>query len=420
LAAGIVEIPLGIDKYFLYADEHAQWGALAGFTVSLTTICLSFLYLSWAVSLVRRQLPRRPVFLGIPQLVYLSAIGLSILAAEVRQLALCELFLLIQAYALFFYVANRIRARVDFLFTIRSLALALAVQGLIMIGQKAMGSSAYGTTYELFMMKFDVWEDGRTAGTLHSAVLAGSWLAIVWLVVLPLFLAERDRLQRLFLGGCLAIGMLGMLFTQTRGAVITVGVGTIFLGTSMWARGWLPKWAFRVSVLALLLAIVPLVHIVQKRVLHGDEGSAGSRKHLAFIAFETISRNPILGYGAGNCHLACLPVANSAEYRSEWYYTIHCKFLLVWIESGILGLAAFVWLMLAGVRHGVLAWLKRHALFSPLGLGCAAAIAGHMVHMLVDIFNSRPQVQTLWLVLGIAVLSFRLASSTTEPAGGRP
>lgn len=416
LAVGIVEIPLGVDKYFLFAEEHAQWGAVAGFTVSLTSICLALLYGCWAILLVRRELLPSALLPGIPQLIYLSAVGLSVLSAQVPRLALCDLFLLVQAYALFFYVANRVRTQEDFLFIVRCLATGLGIQGAIMIGQKAMGPSAYGMSYEFMMMKFDVWEDGRTAGTLHSAVLAGSWLAIGCLVVLPLFLVEQNRLQRIFLGTCLGIGMLGMLFTQTRGALITVGAGTVLIGMALGIRGWLPRWVNRLAVISFLLAVVPVAQVVQNRILRGDEGSAESRRHLTLIAAETIARNPIWGYGAGNCHLACLPIANSSEFRSEWYFTIHCKYLLVWIESGLPGLVAFLWLLLAGVRHGIRAWWTSHPLYASIGLGCSAALAGHMLHMFVDIFNSRPQVQTLWLVLGIAALTFRLSQ---EAAGTR-
>jgi O-antigen ligase len=408
LFLGIVEIPIGVDKYYLYSEQDAQWGAVAGFSVSLTAICFFFLYVVWALRVMRRELPL-PTFFGAPQLVYLAAVALSIVTAPVRQLGLCDLFLLLQAYGLFFYVANRIRRIAELKFVIRCLAIGMAIQGLIMIGQKSLGESAYGQTYELSMLKFIVWEDGRTAGTLHSAVLAGSWLAIVWLVVLPLFLVERQPWQRFILAACLTIGMLGMLFTQTRGAIITAGLGCFVLGSCMFYRGWLPRWFSRVAVVAVLLAMIPLLQIVQKRVLQGDEGSAESRKHLSAIAFQTIARNPIWGYGAGNCHLACLPVANSAEFRSEWYYTIHCKYLLVWIENGIFGLLAFLAVLWTGLRQGIFAWHQKHPVLSPLGLGCVAAIAGHMVHMLVDIFNSRPQVQILWLVLGITAAISRPA-----------
>ena len=425
LAVTVWEIPLGIDKYLMYAEEHGTLGAVAGFSVSLASLCLVALYGLWFLGIgLRRMEPQRTI-LGVPQIAYLLLVALSILVAEVRHLALCELFLLLQAYAIFYYVANRIRSVQDLTFLIVCMAIGMGAQGLIMIGQKALGARLYGETIQISMLKFIVWEDGRTAGTLHSAVLAGSWLAILWLVVLPVFVVQRDWRWRAAFGVCLALGLLGMLFTQTRGAVLTVAFGAVLLGLSMFGRGWLPSWVVKIAAVGSLLALIPLAQVVQNRVLQGDEGSAESRVHLTAIALETIPRSPIFGHGAGNCHVACLPAANSATFRSEWYFTVHCKYLIVWIETGIVGLAAFGLILCNGVRQGVVAWTRRHPILSPLGLGCAAAIIGHSLHMFVDIFNSRPQVQTLWLVLGVTALTYRLATHAAServatPARVRP
>jgi len=418
LGVAILEIPLGIDKYFLYQEDHGNLGAVAGFSVSLFSVCLAMLYGLWLWGAMRRELWPQTTIWGVPQVVYLGAVTLSILSAQVTHLAYCDLFLLSQAYLLFFYLANRLRVVGDVVFVVQCLAVGIALQGSIMIVQKALGPALYGVTHQFSVLKFIVWADGRTAGTLHSAVLAGSWLAILWLVVLPLFIAQDRRVWRWLFGCALGCGLLGMLFTQTRGAVITVGLGSVVLGVAMWLRGWLPSWTIRMAAVGALLAMVPAVSMLQNRVLQGDEGSAESRVHLTAIAMETIPRSPIFGHGAGNCHVACLPAANSGRFRSEWYFTIHCKYLIVWIETGLIGLVAFCGVLCNGIRYGVVAWWRRHPLLSPLGLGCAAAITGHAVHMFVDIFNSRPQVQTLWLVIGVAAAAARLSNRAPVSNGG--
>lgn len=418
LAVAILEIPLGIDKYLSYQEDHGNLGAVAGFSVSLFSLCLVGLYGLWGWGVMRRDIWPQSTLLGVPQVVYLGTVALSILSAQVAHLAYCDLFLLSQAYALFFYLANRLRRVDDLVFVIRCVAGGIALQGGIMIVQKAMGPALYGVTHQVSMLKFIVWADGRTAGTLHSAVLAGSWLAILWLVVLPLFIAQDRRWWRVLLGLALACGVLGMLFTQTRGAVITVALGSLVLGGALWSRGWLPAWTFRMAAIGALLAVVPAISMLQNRVLKGDEGSAESRVHLTAIALETIPQSPWFGHGAGNCHLACLPAANSGNFRSEWYFTIHCKYLIVWIETGLIGLMAFASVLMNGIRYGMVAWWRRHPLLSPIGLGCAAAITGHAVHMFVDIFNSRPQVQTLWLVIGVAAAASRLSVQSPQPLGG--
>ena len=408
-AIGIFEIPLGIDAFLFYSVSDAELGAVGGFNISITTICLGMLYAFWVLALMHRQLSYRPALFGIPMLVYVSAVLLSALAAEKPMLTLCDVFLLLQSYALFFFIANRITNRRDLTFCLGCLAAALATQGVIMIGQKCIGGALYGQRIFVGPISLSVWEDGRTAGTLVSAVLAGSWIAILWVITLSLFLTAKDTKLWWYLLCCLVLGLLGMLFTQTRGALISVVFGTLVVGVGMLVRGWLPSWTFGLALFGILTAVIPIAQIVQNRIVKGDEGSADSRTHLSAIAFKTIEQNPIFGYGAGNCHLACMEVANSSEFRSEWYFTIHCKYLLVWIETGILGLLAFLAVLLNGLRYGLVAWVQSRPKLSPLGLGCAAAIVGHMIHMIVDIFNSRAEVQTLWVVIGVSASIYRLS-----------
>ena len=402
LGLGIFEIPIQLDKYFMFHQHDAELGAVGGFNVSITSICLAYLYAVWfAGCAVHRQNRQQKFLFGIPQIFYLATVAISIFAASVPLLAMFDLFLLMQAYAMFFYLANRLKTYEDLVFSILMLAATMTMQSLLIFGLASLGSGAAGQDYRFGPVLLSVWPDGRIAGSLHSAVVAGSLLAILWLPVMALNLSVRSRRTWVLSAGAMAAGILALLLTQTRGAVLTVGIGIIVIGLGMHLRGWLPKWAIIFALILAIVGAVPLAYIVQKRVMGDDEGSAESRKHLSLIAMETISHRPLFGYGAGNCHIACEPVANSGMFRSEWYYTIHCKYLLVWVETGVFGLLAFLLVLGNGLRQGLSAWAARDRLLSPLGLACAAAIAGHMVHMFVDIFNSRPQVETLWTVLGI-------------------
>jgi O-antigen ligase len=408
-AVAIVEIPLGIDAFLMYSQADADLGAVGGLNVSIATMCFGMLYVFWAMDLVNRELKPRAVLFGIPLVLYLASVVLSMLAAERPFLALCDLCVLTQAYAMFFYIANRINTTRDLVFCVCCLAGAMLAQGFILVGQRGLGAVLYGQRLYVGPISLTVWEDGRTAGTLVTPTTAGSWMAIVWLVVLSLVLTVKDKRLWWFLAGSLFVGLLGMLFTQTRGAIISVALGAIVIGMLMFVRGWLPRWTLPLVLFTALASVIPILQIVQNRVVSGDEGSAESRTHLSAIAIETIAKNPIFGFGSGNCHLACLPVANGSRFRSEWYYTIHCKYLLVWIETGILGLICFTAVLVNGWRYGIVTWFQNRPSLSPLGLGCTAAIAGHMVHMIVDIFNSRPHVQTLWVVLGISAAAYRLS-----------
>ncbi len=416
LAVGIFEIPLQLDKYYGFQKEHADLGAVAGLNVSITLIALVFLYFVWfvrGIQPIAGGLKRWVV--GAPMLVYISFVVLSVFTAEVQFLAVCDCFLLAQAYALFFYVANRIDDYRDLVFTVMAIAATLVMQCILIFGLATLGESARGEAFKYGPLLLSVWIDGRPAGSMHSAVLAGSVMAMMWLPVMGLSLSSvSSRIKKLALVA-MAIGLLGILLTQTRGAIGTTIVGIGVIGFAAFTRGWLPKQAITAAVVLALICAVPLAVVIQKRVLGDDGGSAVARKHLTVIAINMIKERPLLGYGAGNCHLAGIPFANTADYRAEWYYTIHCKYLLTWIETGIFGFVSFLCIVGAGIRYGWKAWLINNRRYAPIGLAIAFAIVGHAVHMLVDIFNSRTQVQMLWLFLGLAAATYRLAQ--TSPGG---
>ena len=224
----------------------------------------------------------------------------------------------------------------------------------------------------------------------------------------------------MFLAIATTVGLLAILLTQTRGALLTSAIGSMIIGGGMLSRGWLPKWTLPMAVILAVMSIYPLFLIYKNRIEQGDGESAIARKHLSLIALEVISNRPILGYGSGNCHLAAQQTADQGEYRAEWYYTIHSKYLLVWIETGLLGLVAFLSVIGAGCRYGLGAWRSRDPALSALGLAVFAAIAGHAVHMSVDVFNSRTQVQMLWCMLGLAAAVYKLTRPTRINRYGNP
>lgn len=415
LMAGIVEIPLQIDKYLMYHEYDSTFGALAGLNLSVTTVSLIGLYFLWmSKAAVSRQRNSAPIYFGAPMLFYILVLAVSSIVAVNPLLTFAEVFLLVQAYLIFFFLANRIRAVEDLNFCIVCLATTIFVQSLLIFGTASLGSSVWGQRIEIGPLMLSVSEEGRANGSMHSPVLAGSTLAILWLPTVALMFASTNR--RLFaiaVVSC-AVGLLAIFLTQTRGAIGTCFIGCLLIGGALFARNWLPRWVVPLTVFFGLMSLYPIYHVIQHR--SNDEGSAESRIHLSAIAIEMISDQPIIGYGAGNCHIVQQRYANQSKYRAEWFYTIHCKYLLVWIETGLIGLVAFLSVLGRGVWQGFASWRIGHRATAILGIALSAAILGHMMHMLVDIFNSRTQVQTLWVVLGISAATWRLAQQFRDEA----
>lgn len=410
LGVAVFEVPLQLDKYIGFQEEHANLGAVAGLNVSLTLLAMIFLYCVWFASgAIKRSRQLCGLTIGIPMIVYISLVALSVVTAGVRFLAICDLFLVLQAYMLFFYVANRIQDRQDIVFVVGCLAATLVFQSLLIFGLAVLGES--GELYDFGPILLSVWSDGRPTGSMQSAVLAGSVMAMLWLPALGLSLSSVGAATKRWMLVSIAIGLVAIMLTQTRGAIATTIVGTGVLGLATLSRGWLPRQAVVAAGLVALISVVPLATVIKKRVLGDDGGSAGARKHLSVIAWDMIQDRPLFGCGSGNCHLAGIPYASRSNFHAEWYYTIHCKYLLTWIETGVFGLLAFLWVIGNGIRQGLGAWSSRHRMLAPPGLAVALAITGYSIHMLVDIFNSRTQVQMLWIVLGLSAAVYRMARS---------
>lgn len=62
---------------------------------------------------------------------------------------------------------------------------------------------------------------------------------------------------------------------------------------------------------------------------------------------------------------------------------------------------AFLAFLLVTLRRGWVTGLSAHPYLAPVAIGLTVAIVGQMVHMTVEIFQSRPQVQLLWLAAAL-------------------
>jgi len=205
----------------------------------------------------------------------------------------------------------------------------------------------------------------------------------------------------------LGLGTIALVFTLSRGGWLAFGISTMILGFATWWRGWLSASVILIALILVLLLALVLYGLIADRLTSDDNGSAEARAPLMRLAFRIIADHPILGAGANN-----LPViiGNYAtpELGDVWLYTVHNRYLLIWAETGLPAMLCFLWFLLATIRRGWLCWKFNDRFLSPLGLGVAAALMGGMVHMFVDVFRSRPDIQMLWMVAGLAVVMVRL------------
>jgi O-antigen ligase len=130
-----------------------------------------------------------------------------------------------------------------------------------------------------------------------------------------------------------------------------------------------------------------------------------------------ITAHPMLGVGLNN-FVVVMPQYLTPDFDGTWLYVVHNKYLLVWAETGVGGLLAFLAFLLTTLRRGWRCWTAGHPVLSPLALGCTAAIAGDMVHMFVDVYGSRAALQQLVLLSALVAAMCAIARQARTDTGG--
>jgi O-antigen ligase len=126
-----------------------------------------------------------------------------------------------------------------------------------------------------------------------------------------------------------------------------------------------------------------------------------------------IEDHPLLGVGLNNFPVAMEPYVTRG-FAGEFVYAVHNKYLLVWAETGIAGLIAFVWFLLDSISKGFRCWFRNHPVYGPIALGCTAALTGHMVHLLVEFFRGHPTTQSMVLIAALITVLDRLTRKQSE------
>jgi putative inorganic carbon (hco3(-)) transporter len=399
----ILDIPFQLGTHFFYRDADALSGALAGLSVSATTFALFGLYASWFIRALESRSNKSSPYarLNLPLLLYLGFTALSLVVARDLRLSGFELFLLLQMYLVFLYVANFVRSRQEVLFVVFFLLLGCLMESLVMIalGFAGVPSGLWGPLH----IRVDTQVNGeftRVGGTVGSPNEAGAYLSLMLSLAISLLFTPAGRKYKLLAAAVLAFGGTALIFTFSRGAWISVVVAIVLFCLSLWRRNGSSLKA-PVALLAILfISYLPFHSAIKARLLADDNGSAESRIPLMNLAFRIIADNPILGVGSNNFS-AVMDGYLTSEFRQGFLYTVHNKYLLVWAEVGFAGLLAYLAFLFGALRKGWACWRQNDGILSTIALGLTAALVGNMVHQSVDIFHDRAVTQSLWLVAGL-------------------
>lgn len=405
LAATVLDIPFQWGIHLNYNVAAGSMGAIGGLGVSVTTASLLALYAMWIPELLTRKTKVRyqPWFwAAMPSAIYVALVAASMLVAQSVTFSTYEVFMLVQTLLLYIYIVSTVRTREDVMFLVTMQVISLLMESLVMFGLHFMGPAfripGLTTHLDPTVVAAAPGSIARDTGTFGSPNVAASFLSMLMAPAFALLLMKVGGARKALAFSALAFGGLALVLTFSRGGWLAFAVSMTIISVVAIRRRWLSPIGPMAIVAAGALLFVIFQGPIVARLF--DTQAAAGRIPLITLALSMIKAHPWLGVGSNNFYIV-MPQYLTSEYVGAWLYVVHNKYLLVWAETGIFALIAFVTFLLLTVYRGWQVWKRGDRFLAPLGLALTAAVVGQMVHMNFDIFNAQAQVQGLWLVAAL-------------------
>lgn len=324
----------------------------------------------------------------LPMAALMAAYLLSALLSEMPQTSLLGSYrrqfgaaTQISYAAVFLVVATHLRTPGQ----MRRLILALA------LGSLAPSAYAVAQRLGLDPVHWSMDHSRRVVGSLGQPTFLGAYLAAALPDSLLLFRGTRSQRGRLGVSTLVALQLAALLFSQSRaawaGAAIGAGISILgYSGRGLRTRAGLQRLALAGVAGLTLLAALNLpgseIHRVARTVPYLeraaslgnlDEGSGRVRTLIWQTAPSLVAERPILGHGPEMMGYAFErhypPELAYAESRTASADSAHNLFLQLLVATGLVGLAAYLWL-LGSLAHSIVAWLRRES-------GAQSGVEGH-------------------------------------------
>jgi hypothetical protein len=261
------------------------------------------------------------------------------------------------------------------------------------------------------MRWFAAWQPDLPGHRLHPNVAGGLMAAL-----LPLQAAAVGRAK----AGWSLIGLtaFGLLMTASRGAWIALAaVAALWAVWRLWGRRW-PRRVWLALIAGLILAGAFCAALA---LLFGPELFPGGRLELLRNSLDLALDYPFTGLGLAGFQMAY----SSYVLLLHVGHTIHSHNLLLnlWLEQGLAGLAAFVWLLVESAvisRQWSVVGGRQSVGSGQWAVAALMTIAVIVIHGLVDdAFYGSRGVLLLFVPFALLARAWAEDASTIAQQGGR-
>lgn len=288
---------------------------------------------------------------------------------------------------------------------VMGVALGLGYVGLYGIYQRVVVGVEVNLSY------VDLTYNANMPGRVYSVFDNPNAFAEALILMLPLavalLLASRRWWGRLLGLAAICTGGAALLMTYSRASWVG-----LFAGMVLFVFLWNPKLVPLCA--ALCVAAVPfLPDTVLNRIMtitNFSDTSTSSRFPLYTATVAALKMSPIRGAGLGGDAVRKFIKINELYHAKAPYVHAHNTVMQIWVETGLVGVIAFVGSMLWTVKRtmGILK-LKCSSTARTITIAGACALAGSMVCGLADYLWNYPRVQCVfWFTAAITLAGLKV------------
>lgn len=371
-------------------------------------LLLIFAALAWPVQMaLRGRLVYRLTPLDLPILLYLAAATFLFLVRSPQPGIAIEGIRVYVEYIFWFFVAANLMQN-------KRQARAL-VNGLVALGTLVAIHGVY--QYIIGVQIPTTWLDATESGVrtrvfsiVGSPNVLGSFLVLVIPITVSQVLSARSRLLKYLYVLCLTPMALSLIFTYSRGAWLAMAGAFVIYGL-------IYNWRILLALGAAAYAAPKLIPGISSRIAYMlspayllSSARAG-RVARWNMALDKLKNHPLTGEGFGR-----FGGAVAARHIPSSHY-VDNFYLKTAAESGIIGLAALVWLFVSGVRCALNSYRRlTDPYLKGLAGGLIAGLLGVLLHNGVENIFEVPMMSTyFWFLLGMTAALPHLEGQETPP-----
>lgn len=363
-------------------------GAVRLWSITAVEIGIVILSFIWLVKFVNSGKEFRRTAIDLPIWLFVCVAIVSAVAGIYKYASILELVRLLTAVAMFYLVVNNFSRR-----------LAVRIVSLIIVMGTSM--SILGLAQYFLGLGHSWWvPDKFLAATYVNHNHFAGYLELCIPLAIGFFLSiKKDdigsvfnfRFVRFLLVCCILVMALAMVFSQSRGAWLSLTISLIVMNILLIKRRLLMPKSVYISFFLIAIAVAYVYggyDDVSERLRSveeiSEEASLAVRAKIWRGSLSMIKDNPVIGTGIGT-FVWGFPVYRPEGMAVQANYA-HNDYLHIAVEMGVLAVALMLWIGSAVLKAGFRKTNVDFELIDGIILGCSVGILSLALHGLVD-FN---------------------------------